>query len=276
MYPILLDWGSLVIPAWHTFFVLGSLLSLIMLYALDRCLGFPLGDQVLRSLFILGYLGGYFGARAYSICFEENVYPHSLHFWYQLFVFGSMTLYGGIGGAILAVLFYWLLRRFDLRSSLDVAIPSGLAGVAVGRIGCFLNGDDFGRPVPLDAGALPPWWSVNFPNLEDGIYRYPVQLWETGLIAVFLVGSIYIWPKGSLKNQRGIFGLFTLIGYAVIRFALEFFRGDERGWLVPGILSPAQGISLVVTLGGIVAIWIIVGRPSRTGVSSASNKLGSP
>jgi len=275
MYPILLDWGSLVIPAWHTFFVLGSLLSLIMLYALDRCLGFPLGDLVLRSLFVFGYLGGYFGARAYSICFEENVYPYSLDFWYQLFVFGSMTLYGGIGGAILAVLFYWIMRRFDLRSSLDVAIPSGLAGVAVGRIGCFMNGDDYGRPVPLDARVLPPWWSVQFPNLEDGIYRYPVQLWETALVAGLLLVSISIWSKGTLKNQRGILGLTTLVGYAVIRFVIEFYRGDERGWLVPGILSPAQGISLVVILAGIVGIWILLNRPPNSEVSSASNRLGS-
>ncbi|WP_141736503.1 prolipoprotein diacylglyceryl transferase [Oligoflexus tunisiensis] len=237
MYPILFQWGNFVVPSWHVFFVLAALLGWWTL-GLWRPLAWPEGPaRAVDSLFLIAYISGYIGARGLSILVEGESFN-------SFFELGSMTLYGGILLASLTSILYAQWKKLSVLRLADLALPSLLLGIAVGRIGCFLNGDDYGRPL-LDQTQI-PFWAVKFPNLDDNLYRYPVQLMES---AVCLSIACYGWSKRTLLKRRpGEIGTIGIVGYAITRFVLEFYRGDDRGHFFSELLSPAQMISIAVIL----------------------------
>ena len=128
----------------------------------------------------------------------------------------------------------------------DLAIPSGFLGLAYGRIGCFLNGDDFGKPVP--EAAADAWWAVTFPNLKDGIARYPTQIIETFCVLVIVGFLILNFDALRKRCGNGAVGLVGAVMYAVYRFFAEYLRGDRRGWFIDDVLSTSQGMSLLVII----------------------------
>lgn len=201
-------------------------------------LAWPEGQaRSIDSLFLIAYIAGYIGARGLSILLEGE----SLSGFFEL---GSMTLYGGILLATVAAILYAQWKKLSIIRLADLVLPSLMLGIAIGRIGCFLNGDDYGRPL-LDQSQV-PFWAVKFPNLNDGLYRYPVQLFEAAVCFTF---AGYGWSKRTLlKRRSGEIGTIGIIGYAITRFILEFYRGDERGQILTPLLSPAQIISIAVIL----------------------------
>jgi phosphatidylglycerol:prolipoprotein diacylglycerol transferase len=238
MYPILIQWGDFIVPSWHAFFMLAALLGWWTL-GLWRKLAWPEGSaRSVDSLFLIAYISGYIGARGLSILLEGE----ELSGFFQL---GSMTLYGGILVAAVSSILYAHVKKLSIIRLADLALPSLMLGIAIGRIGCFLNGDDYGMALPDQSQA--PFWAVRFPNLDDGLYRYPVQLVEA---AVCFTIAGYGWSKRTLLKRRpGEIGTIGIMGYAVSRFILEFYRGDERGEILTDVLSPAQIISIAVILG---------------------------
>jgi phosphatidylglycerol:prolipoprotein diacylglycerol transferase len=125
----------------------------------------------------------------------------------------------------------------------------------VGRFACFLNGCDYGT-----LSYLP--WAVQFPKgsyaYYDHLYKglidsadmmslpvHPVQLYCVlkGFI-LFIVFSV-LWRKNLFKP--GVLFFLFWMSYAVLRFMIEFFRGDEnRGWV--GNLSTGQFMSCIIFL----------------------------
>lgn len=237
MYPILIQWGHFIVPSWHAFFMLAAVLGWWTLGLWGK-LAWPEGQtRSIDTLFLLAYITGYIGARGLSILLEGES-PSGF------FELGSMTLYGGILLAAASAILYAQWKKLSIIRLADLALPSLMLGIAIGRIGCFLNGDDFGRAL-VDQTQI-PFWAVKFPNLSDGLYRYPVQLIESA-VCFSLAG--YSWSKRTLLKRRpGEIGTIGILGYAITRFVLEFYRGDERGHIVSDFLSPAQIISIAVIL----------------------------
>ena len=254
MLPILFSWGPLVVPSWHLFYVLGALCAFIFLSQLStkHCPEVRTNDIV--ALFVVCYVCGYFGARLLSIFIEEPQFKGPKSILSALFKFGPMTFYGG---GILAFLAGWIVVRvkgLPFAKIFDCAIPSGLLALALGRIGCFLNGDDFGKAVPLDQLGTAPIWSVTFPNLGDNIARYPIQLVEA-----FIALGCALFLGFKIKSLRqsffpGITGLLGLISYANFRFFLEFFRDDFRGSILGSWISTSQFISIMLLLISTLAL----------------------
>jgi phosphatidylglycerol:prolipoprotein diacylglycerol transferase len=117
------------------------------------------------------------------------------------------------------------------------AAPALAVGQAIGRVGCFLVGDDYGRPTSLP-------WGVAFPQgLPPTFDRvHPTQLYEAG--AEFLILLVLLASERRERSYPGrTFWLYMLL-YAVSRFVIEFYRGDERGSV--GIFSTSQFISLIL------------------------------
>ena len=198
----------------------------------------------LDSLFVLVYMFGFFGARLFSAFTDEPLYSHQpTHPMWYMWLVGPLTFYGGAlaGGSVGFLFCRW--NRMPWMQLLDCIVPAVLLALCIGRIGCFLNGDDFGIPIPLKPGASIPWWAVTFPNHTLLIARYPVQLMESGgsLLLVLMCRRLCLLPLPS-----GGSGIFGIMGYGVLRFFLEYWRGDLRGWIIPHVLSPAQLVSLVL------------------------------
>jgi phosphatidylglycerol:prolipoprotein diacylglycerol transferase len=257
MLPILFNSPYIIIPAWHTFYMLGAIAAFFTMKRLARAHCPNLQHQFISQLFTIAYISGYFGARIFSIFVDEGNLTTAWDRLAALGRFGPMTFYGGFIGAIVMGSIFVLAKRKPLSDLLDISVPAGMIGLGIGRIGCFLNGDDFGLPVPTELSANPPWWSVTFPNLEDGVARYPVQLMETAL--VFLLAFIIMKNYASIRGRfgPGSVGISTIIGYGIIRFGLEYLRGDERGWVVEDVLSPSQLVSIVLVVGGIMSLFAV-------------------
>lgn len=261
MHPILFDWGPVVIPAWHAFYVLGATCTFLLLLKLGRLHDSQIPRHELARLYVVAYVAGYFGARLLSIFVEEPEVQGAAAVLSALFRFGPMTFYGGAVMAFVVGTLYVKVRGLPFANLVDLAIPAGLLGLAIGRVGCFLNGDDYGKAVPLTDGAA-PFWAVTFPNLQDGIARYPVQLMETALALVVVILLCRAFVRLRLAFKPGFIGFLGILSYAVFRFGLEFVRDDFRGEAFGTGLSTSQFISLLVLLvcGLTIPSWVAAVR----------------
>ena len=255
MYPILFQVGEFILPSWHAFYVLGALTAYwLMLYIYRIAPSEQLSEKDLGRIYIWTYIAGYFGARVGAIVTEDGI---GLENFAGLYQFGSMMMYGGaIGGGVAALIFIGL-KRLPYRTCSDILIPAFLGAVSIGRIGCFLNGDDFGKAVSPDAGDHYPFWAVVFPNLGDNVHRYPVQLVESVVVAVIVIISIYIYSHR--KIPPGFVGIGAGAAYAIARFFIEMLRGDNRGEFLFGVFSPSQAISIAL----LILFRVIAGRMVR-------------
>ncbi|MBI2602059.1 MAG: prolipoprotein diacylglyceryl transferase [Deltaproteobacteria bacterium] len=247
MYPILFKWGTFLVPAWHTFFLLGALASFVAFRRLTMKYQ-PKLLTCVGPVYFYGYLGGLVGARLLSIVVEEDD-PNLT----QMMSLDSFTLFGGVlGGFAFASLYVWF-KNLPFAKLWDLAVPSFLLGLAIGRIGCFLNGDDYGIEVFPDAEGKFPWWAVVFPNHPVMVPRVPVQLVEAGGVAILFV-LIVVMFKRVQKLGKGLVGSLSLAAYCGLRFCLEFLRGDPRGFFFGTALSTSQGIAIAIFLM-LAGVW---------------------
>jgi phosphatidylglycerol---prolipoprotein diacylglyceryl transferase len=173
---------------------------------------------------------------------------------------GGSTFYGGLFGALITVSLVLRLYRVPLGAAANccaVAIP---VGYMIGRIGCFLAGDDYGRPT----GAA---WGIAFPqgSPPTTVPVHPTQIYEILLmLPIFLV----LWSQ----RKRGLPGWFLLWEYFVLagleRFVIEFYRVNP---VVALGLTTAQWISIGLVAWGVGGMgWAYAVRPSRRSANSPS------
>lgn len=261
MYPILLQIGDFILPAWHVLFAIAAIATGFSFLRLAEADGYD--PRPLRLLYVLTYFAGYFGARGFNILFEEQGFGPN--FWGQLLTPGGMTFYGGFLAALTAGLIYLARGSLDHHSSqksplqlklrlVDLAVVCGFLGLGIGRIGCFLNGDDYGKVLTTSTWQF---MAVSFPKVLDFLPRYPVQLMSAAFgCTLFAVGST-LWAKQ--RYQDGKIALWTIGSYSGFRWLIEFLRGDPRQffagysisqWVSAGLLMVLLAIALFAAITG--------------------------
>lgn len=185
--------------------------------------------------------------------------------WHLLFDRSGIVWYGCFLFGLLALL--WTIRRRGLSfaKTFDAAAPALALGYGVGRIGCFLVGDDYGRPTDLPWGVV---FKVGLPrttaaNLRDFGYSlppgtpddawvavHPTQLYETAL-ALLIWGLVLAFAKR--RRQPGSTFLFAAALLATERLGIEFLRAKDDRFFGP--LTLAQVISLVILLVVAALAW---------------------
>ncbi|MBK7874718.1 MAG: prolipoprotein diacylglyceryl transferase [Planctomycetes bacterium] len=178
---------------------------------------------------------------------------------------GGLSMYGGMFGAIFFGM--WKAKKEKVRAlhALDLGLIAGMLGQAVGRVGCYLVGDDYGSVVPERFRDLPWPITLRVPDpLPDGslfgVQNAGQVLWATEnwmTIKALIVAAIGYW---MLKHRKfsGQVTFVILIAYGVLRFAVECFRGDEiRGVWFDGAVSTSQIVSVAAVLFGatMLALW---------------------
>jgi phosphatidylglycerol:prolipoprotein diacylglycerol transferase len=155
---------------------------------------------------------------------------------------------GGVfyGGLILAVsIALWYIRRVGLPlwTTCDVFAPGIALGHVVGRFGCFFAGCCYGKPTSMPWGITftDPFAQTNV-GTPLGVPLHPTQLYEAGAELLILGVLLFTERKGRPFAGR-TFWLYMLL-YAISRFVIEFFRGDERGTVF--MFSTSQFISLLL------------------------------
>ena len=167
---------------------------------------------------------------------------------------GGLVFYGGLIGAILAGAIYLSWKKLPLWKVADVLAPSIALGSVFGRIGCLLNGCCYGRPCDLP-------WAITFPA-DNPLHppTYPVH--PTEIYDALLNFALYLflaWLFRRKKFEGQIFATY-LIGYAVTRSFVEYFRGDYNAAHHHFGLTPGQVVSVPMFVTGLALAAILSRR----------------
>ena len=172
---------------------------------------------------------------------------------------GGLVAYGGFIGGYLGSWAYLKSKKIRLMPWADVAVPSLASGLAITRIGCYLFGCDFGKPLSANApawlksaGTFPHWDDGTLPDgsgspawvehvrtrgldplSEHSLPVHPTQLYES-LVGLALL-ALLLWARKRQRFRGQIFFLFTF-SYGVCRFLLEILRDDPERGNVPGAM----------------------------------------
>ena len=270
MYPIffrLPDWlpfmGGAPITSFGVFMFLSFLTGGMLLRAeMERTGHDP--DRAWDLVF-MAVLGGVIGAKAYYVFLNyESLLANPLS---AIFSRGGMVWYGGFAGALLLIVIEIKRRGLPLGQMADLCSPTLAIGYAVGRMGCFLVGDDYGRPTDSWVGiAFPngtPATSVESLERNFGIQVdpalierfgqiipvHPTQLYEIGMASlIFLV----LWRLRVHRHRAGWLFWICLTLLSVERFLVEFVRMKDDRFFGP--LTLAQVIATTLVLIGLLGV----------------------
>lgn len=165
-----------------------------------------------RLSIILGAaVGAFLGSRIVAF-FENPVFDFNVDLMMQLL--NSKTIMGGLFGGLLGV---ELAKKIigEKQSSGDLFVFPIIAGIFIGRIGCFLSGTNeftYGRETSFFLGM----------DLGDGLLRHPIALYEIIFLAILFVFLQKFKGKMSLKN--GLLFQYFMISYFTFRFFVEFIK----------------------------------------------------
>jgi phosphatidylglycerol:prolipoprotein diacylglycerol transferase len=188
------------------------------------------------------------GAVPGAVLFGLAHYGNAQQSW-DLLAQGKSFCGGLVGGAIAAWVFL-RFRRLSVAKYGDVLVTALALGYAIGRIGCFLNGCDYGVTTGLPWAVQYPAGSEAYSNhLARGwiplgaplsLPVHPVQLYAAvGGLVIFLV--LWRWKAARPGQRICLFALF----YGAYRFGVEWLRGDFRPLLGPFSLPQLLGLFLV-------------------------------
>ena len=261
MYPILFRIGDFEVTSFGLMMFL-SFLSAAWLtgkqlqrYGLPRDLAWDLLAWVA--------IGGILGAKLYYLALHwQDLAADPVR---ELTSRGGLVWYGGLIGGIVAYYLQVRARKLPMAVMFDATAPALAFAYAVGRLGCFLVGDDYGVPTDSWVGIAFPQGSppstagnlrtigVDVPaSIPDAtvLAVHPTQLYEIGLALVMFA---ILWHIGGRRLRRGqLFGLYMML-YAVERFIIEFVRAKGDRILLG--LSTSQVASILLLTAGVV-LWV--------------------
>ena len=252
--PVAVHLGVFQIRWYSLAYIAGILIGWwYMLKLLDQP-GAPMARRHADDLVFYATLGILIGGRLGFVTFyQPEIWRHPvdvLKLWQ-----GGMSFHGGALGVVVAVLL--LARKHGLNAIRihDYVACCAPFGLFFGRLANFVNGELWGRPTTL------PWGMV-FPRAPDTLPRHPSQLYEAGLegVGLALLLAFFFWRTDARYQPGKLLGLF-LVGYGLIRFALEKARAPDAGLEHLGWgLTMGQTLSFPMV---VVGFWFIVTAPGR-------------
>lgn len=276
MYPILAEPFGFPIKAFGLMVALGFLSGYWFSAREARRTG-KMTEEAVGDLLMWLIFGGLIGARIlYVIVQWDEQFRHHPGEIFKIWN-GGIVYYGGLLGAIFAG---WLFcRKHDLRFAMvgDIHMPGVMLGQAVGRIGCLLVGDDFGReapglswaivfPSPTKPGNL---FGLEIPPTSDSLMPpdmvlkelHPAQIYM-GLQA-FAIFLILAWVARRQRFEGQVMYL-ALMLYPIGRSICEIYRADNdaRGVYFDGAISTSQLISIPLFLFGLIGFIRAARQPA--------------
>jgi phosphatidylglycerol---prolipoprotein diacylglyceryl transferase len=247
MYPTFFRIGSFEVTSFGVMVAIGALVGLWVFGRELARSGLPSAGT---DAAMAGVFGGLLGAKLLWVVEHLRDEP----FRDLLFSRGGMSWFGGLLGGVGTALIVMRRMRLPIVATLAASTPALAIGHAIGRIGCFLVGDDYGRPSDLP-------WAVAFPRglPPTDVRVHPTQLYE--MFALFVVAWLLIrWRRRGVADAI-VLGRYLVLAGA-IRFAIEFIRVNAR-ILGPFTLAHLVSFGLVVAGLGLLMSGRNLSPPRR-------------
>lgn len=241
--PVLLSIGPLKIR-WYGLMYLFAFLSAwgLARYRIKKQ-NLPWTSEQLSDLIFYGAMGVVLGGRiGYMVFYQWHsllIKPLSLFYVWQ----GGMSFHGGLLGVLFALLLFSKKEKKAFFEVTDFVAPLVPIGLAMGRLGNFINGELWGRVTSM------PWGMV-FPGV-DNLPRHPSQLYELFLEGILLFAILWIFTSKP-RSRYASSGLFLLL-YGCFRFFIENFRQPDAplGFIAFNWLTMGQLLSFPMLIMGI-------------------------
>ncbi len=276
MFPIDLNLGFRVFYYFEGFYFAVAVVTAYVL-AIRRVARAGLDVVVFGNAVTWGIVAAVVGARISHFVFWDlrSLLADPLSFF--RFWEGGESITGGLAGGVLGAFLYLRRRSVDFWTTFAAASPAVLVGQAIGRVGCFLNGDAWGIPTSLPWGVSEPRFGTLVPGLvRDHLVPSPAWLWSvdhgytspSALVTAplhptqlyeamgdLLLAWLVILLVRVVRRDEGpwprVFWL-HLGGYSLLRFAVEFLHGDRDVTVWAGMTALQLGLAAFAALSAVL------------------------
>jgi phosphatidylglycerol:prolipoprotein diacylglycerol transferase len=241
MHPVVFEPFGFPISSFGVMLALAFLAGTWLTAARMREIG--LDPEGATTMLIYAMVGGIGGSKLY---FAVDVWlREGRPFFDLLFAREGITFYGGLLGAIALVIVGTRIHGIPTNAFFNCVCLAGSLGQALGRIGCFLVGDDYGRPTDLP-------WGIAFPEGAPPTLDpvHPTQLYEAAWLFA-LTG--WLWARR--RKSPLLWGEYLVLA-SLGRFMVEFLRTNPPVALG---LSEAQWIAIALAAVGATS-WLVARR----------------
>lgn len=237
--------GNFTIYWYGIFVAIGILSGLWVASRFSKARGIPPESIIDSGVWLV--ISGLIGARLFYVIlnWKDSFASQPL---YEIFMIqkGGLVFYGGLLGGILGAFIFSKIKKIPILRLFDVLSLGLPIGHFFGRIGCFMNGCCYGKETNLPVG-------VHFPSPHEtfGKAVHPTELYESFLNLLLFFYLIKYFKK---EKPDGAVTACYLMSYSLIRFAVEFLRGDypANQLFFGGHLTPAQVLSPALFVAGLI------------------------
>lgn len=239
MYPILLEIGPVKIFTYGFLVAIGFLIAIFLASKQGEKEG--LDPQVIIDLCFYILLSAIVGARVLYVIVEYKYFLEQPMDIFKVWK-GGLVFYGGLVLAIFVSMRMAKLKGLPIWKTADILAPSIAIGQAVGRWGCLFAGCCYGAQTDLPLGIT---FSDPKALAPLNVSLHPTQIYLS-LNAIFIF-LILVWLRKRKRFHGQIFCMYGIL-YSIGRFVIEYFRNDDRGYVVEGMLSTSQFIGVLALL----------------------------
>jgi phosphatidylglycerol:prolipoprotein diacylglycerol transferase len=245
--PVFLEIFGFSVHWYGIMYLLAFLIAWYLLPRLQKRRGLTLGSDEWSAILSWAIVGVIAGGRLGYVLFYEPSY-FALHPTEVFAVWhGGMSSHGGFIGVTLALLYALRHRKQDFLRIADIVVIPVAIGLALGRMGNFINQELYGRITTLP-------WCIMIPGVEG--CRHPAQLYAVAK-DLFIAAACFWYLSRVTPIRPGRTAALFLMLYGTLRFLVEFVREpDHSPFSVLGlVLTRGQLYSLPILIAGIVLWW---------------------
>ena len=261
MFPKIMDIGPVTIHSYGLLLALAFIAGIWLASSNARKQG--LNPDSIWNMGLIIIFSALVGAKILLFLSDFSYYTQNPREIFSLSTLRSTGVY--YGGLLLALAASaWYLRRSSLPAwkVADLCAPGIAVGQAIGRIGCLLAGCCYGKPTTMPWGiTFTSHYAYDNVGVPLNVALHPTQIYES--LGTFLLFFYLLW-RLSRKHFSGQIILEYLTLYAALRFVIEFFRDDDRGFVLYGLLSTSQFIGILTIAGSVAALLYLRRRPTET------------
>lgn len=238
MHPVLFEFGNFTIYSYGFMIAVGVIVAVAYL-AIQGKREVNLTFDQANNLFLFIFMAAVVGGKVFLFFENPTLYIESPR---RLLTGSGFVFYGSFLFAVPTMLWYFKRNKLPVYQMLDIMAVVTCLVHMFGRVGCFMAGCCYGKPTTSMFGVTftDPACQANPLNTP----LFPTQLMEAGFILLVMMGLLFLRSK---KQFHGQLFLMYLMLYALGRFGLEYFRGDQaRGFVIEDYVSNSQFIALCI------------------------------